>query len=107
MSIPPPKAISWSDNKLEDFRIFKTAYENYEIATELNKKEDVIRVASLLAIIGPEGVKIFNNITLTEAEKKSVSSILKKIEAHLKPTQNIIFDRYVFSTAAVKAKTKI
>lgn len=77
-NIPPPKAISWTQNRLEDFRIFKTAYENFEIATQLDSKSDKIRVASLLAIIGAEGVKMYNNLTLTEAEKTSVTSIFKK-----------------------------
>lgn len=106
-NIPPPKEISWTENRLEDFKVFKTAYENFEIATQLDGKEDKIRVASLLAIIGSKGVKMYNNLTLTAAEKMSVTSILQKMEEFLKPTQNTIYDRYVFNSATQREDESI
>ena len=39
---------------LQNWSFFKAQYVNYEIATSLNKKEDDIRVATLLSLLGLE-----------------------------------------------------
>ena len=56
----------------QNWSFFKAQYENYEVATSLNKKQDDIRVETLLSLMGKEGfVFIHTWISLRRIERKS------------------------------------
>ena len=60
---------------------FKDNWENYIIATELEKNPQKVVVATLLSIMGQECYRIYKNLPLSDAEKKSSSTIIEKLTA--------------------------
>ena len=43
---------------MQNWSFFKAQYKNYEVATSLNKKQDDIRVATLLSLMGKERFRV-------------------------------------------------
>lgn len=74
-------------------------YENYAIATELTNKPEQVQVATLLTLLGNEGYKIYINLPLSSAEiLDTPKKILDRLERQFTPTQNLIYNRYIFNS---------
>jgi uncharacterized lipoprotein YehR (DUF1307 family) len=58
--VPIPKPLSLIGNVKENWKKFSSAWNNYEIATGYVKKDDKVRVAALLSVVGEEGVELYN-----------------------------------------------
>ncbi|KAL5020231.1 hypothetical protein ScPMuIL_003123 [Solemya velum] len=81
-----------------NWKFFQSQWENYEIATGLDKKDAKIRVASLLSIMGKDCYRLYSHLDITEEQKKSIVEILTALKKHFEPTTNVIYERYVFNT---------
>ena len=58
-TIPMPKCLNIEARQRSDnWDIFKQSWSNYEIASELTGKSEQQRLATLLAIIGPEAMRV-------------------------------------------------
>ena len=55
-------------NKREAWRSFRQFWDNYEVATGLDQKDDKVRVAVLLTVIGKESVRIYNTFEWVDEE---------------------------------------
>ena len=77
---------------------FKDNWENYVIATELQKKPQKVVVATLISIMGQECYKIYKNLPLSDAERKSSSTIIEKLTAEFESKRNIIYERYLYNS---------
>jgi len=91
-----PQSLNLEGNIQENWKKFKQAFNIYMTATGKNEKSDEVRIAMLLNIIGDEGVEIFNNFTLEEAERKKYEVVLKEFDKYLIPRRNEIYERYKF-----------
>lgn len=58
-NLPPPSALSLDGNLKENFRRFKQQFEIYMSATGLSEKEDEVKTNTLLHVIGPDAIEIF------------------------------------------------
>ena len=88
-----------STNKKKAWNEFKQFWNNYEIATGLDKKESNVRVATLLTVIGKESVRIYNTFDWSdEDEKTKISKVLEKFENYCTPKRNLTYERYKFNT---------
>lgn len=65
---------------------------NYEIATGLDKKQDTIRIATLLTVIGTNCYHIYENLNLTEEERKHKAAVIEAFEKHFTPKINVKYD---------------
>lgn len=88
--------LNFEGNLAENFRKFKQAFEIYMRAADKNEKSDDVKVAILLNIMGEEGVEIFNNLKLTEAEKKNYEKVMQQFELYMNPKKNIIYGSFKF-----------
>ena len=98
-TIPCPKQLDFqkSQSPRDEWTRFKDAWNNYEIATELQKKEEQIRLATFLSIIGDQGIERFNTYKFKEPEKvKKMETLLQLFEEDCKDKKNIIHQRYLF-----------
>ena len=86
-----------------NWEAFEDGWTNYALATELNKKDDQVIVATLLTVIGPECFKIYKNLLLSDDERKCPSAILAKLREEFQGKRNIIYDRYIFNSAIQEA----
>ena len=53
-NLPPPKALNFDDNLATAWKSWKAAWQRYEIATGVYKQEGIVRVSTLLSIIGED-----------------------------------------------------
>ena len=70
-NLPPPKALSFDGNLATTWKSWKQAWKRYEIATGVHKQEGVVRVSTLLSIIGEDGVKAHDTFTWNEGEDQN------------------------------------
>ena len=86
-------------NLRDNWTFFESQRDNYEIATGLDKKEDNIRAATLLSVMGRECYRIFQHLDIPDGYRKKVSTILKELKEHFIPKTNVIYELYVFNTS--------
>ena len=57
---PPPDILELNDGSTaSNWRTWVSAWNNYKLATKLDKEEEAHQVATLLAVIGKEGTRCF------------------------------------------------
>ena len=105
--IPPPSKMDMKGDLVNNWQYFKSSWSNYEIATELYKKEKNIRVATLLSVMGKECFQVYENLPLTASQRADPASILLKLGEHFEPQRNTIYERYVFNSAVQEANENI
>ena len=93
-NIPVPGPYKLND----DWDLFREQYDNYRIATELNKKSAEVQIATLKSVIGTECLAILRHLNLSEDDKKDTKKTLDALEEHFKPKTNVVFERYKFNT---------
>ena len=94
-SIPVPAPMQTSGNASENWTFFKEQWTNYEIATELDQKDQKIRIATLKTVMGKECFQKLKQITLSDDESKNITSIIDKLEEKFSPEKNPNFERYM------------
>ena len=93
-----PDKMEIRGNLRVNWNFFQSQWENYEIATQLNEKDDTIRVASLLSIMGKECFRIYKHLDITKEDRKKTKTILEAMKKHFEPQVNVIYERYIFNT---------
>lgn len=98
-SLPPPPPLDIRDASVaEKWKRFKVAWDNYALATELNKKSEAVSVATFPMIIREESRDVY--LTLSWAEEgdaKKLKAVLDKFAEYCEPRKNIPFERYLFN----------
>ena len=98
-SIPFPHRlgiISLNEDK-ENWKHFKTVFENYEIASQLKKQPMEVRLATYLSCFSKEAYQIYDNIEYDDVDdKKDITQVILKLDAHFKGQVNETFERNVF-----------
>lgn len=98
--LPPPHPLEIHDPQAaEKWKKFKRAWSNYALATELNKKDEAVQVATLLTVIGEEAREVFSTFTgwTAEGDDEKIKPVLTKFEEYCQPRKNIPFERYRFN----------
>ena len=106
--IPVPQPLDVSHKqKSQSFDIFKQAWENYEVATGLRDKHEPQRAATLLSIIGPEALVVYNAFTWQTSEERNVETILYKFRLYCQPKLNTSYKRFVFLSRKQKSNESV
>eukprot|EP00794_Sanderia_malayensis_P002125 gene2125-2412_t len=75
--VPPPAPMdSRGEHLLANLKLFRSSYNDYEVATGLDTKPDKIRVATLRTVMGKDCLSIFKLLQLTDAQRLSVKFCL-------------------------------
>ncbi|UYV78904.1 K02A2.6-like [Cordylochernes scorpioides] len=98
-NIPVPAPILINSQAAENWRFFKSQWDNYQVATELNKKDYNVIRATFLSLIGKDCFNVFLNLDLKEDEKNSLPKIIEALNNHFTPQKNVIYERYIFNTS--------
>ncbi len=96
--IPPPQPMDTKGHLPTNWQFFEDSWSNYEIATELNKKDKSIRVATLMSVMGKDCFMICKNLPLSADDRKDPKKILKGLSEYFEPQRNTVYERYVFNT---------
>lgn len=79
-NFPVPDMMEIRGDLRVNWNFFQSQWENYEIATQLNQKDDTVRVASLLSIMGKECFRIYKHLDITEEDRKKTKTILETMK---------------------------
>ncbi|XP_017489177.1 PREDICTED: uncharacterized protein LOC108377419 [Rhagoletis zephyria] len=102
--VKPPKPLAVdTDNAAQAWSQWHQQYTWFSVAAELEKKPAEIQVATFMTAIGPEALNIYNSFSLSDVEKKSVSTIIKKFDEYFAPKVNVTFERYSFNIMTQKS----
>ena len=85
--IPPPAAMLMRGDLSSNFKFFRDCWSNYRIAT------------GLVVNHGKDCYEVYENLPLSEDERKNQSTILEKLGEHFEPLRNTIYERYMFNSA--------
>ena len=105
--IPAPEHVDCNGDVPTNWKIFREAYEDYLIATGLDKKDKAIQVATLKSLMGTECKKILKRLQLSADEMKEPEIILGKLEAYFVPERNILYERHIFHNTEQQAHETI
>ena len=66
--------------------------------TEICKEEDLVRVSTLLSVIGEEAIKAFDMFAWGEGQSKNkITDILAKFDKYCEPRTQVIYEWYCFN----------
>ena len=80
-------------NLSDEWKHWLEAFENYRIATKLNKEEDKIQRATLLHLAGPGVQRLLSGLP---GEKEKFDEVTAALTAHFQPKRNKWAERYRF-----------
>ena len=87
------------DNLASNWKQWKKVWQRYEIATGSYKQENLVRVSTLLSVIGKESVKAFDTFAWSEgqSENNNITDVLAKFDEYCEPRTQVIYERYRFN----------
>ena len=97
LPIPPKLDLDGTPaQQADDWKAWKTIWENYIVCTELNNKEEAVQVAHLLTYLGPKVTKLFATIELDLplADRKKVAPVVKEFDDYFLPKKNVSMYRW-------------
>lgn len=82
--IPVPEPLELDgENPIDDWMYFRQRYEHYEVAADLNNKRTNERISAFLSIIGAEGLRCYDDLSLSTDKRANMKSVLDAIEDHI------------------------
>lgn len=96
MEVRLPQPMSFERNLSENFKKFRQNLEIYMVASGKDEKSAKIKVATILNLIGEDGVEVFDTLKLTEAQKGDYKTVLDEFEKYFTPQKNVVYERYLF-----------
>ncbi|PFX12592.1 Transposon Tf2-9 polyprotein [Stylophora pistillata] len=85
-NLPPPKPLIVDENLASNWKQWKKVWQRYEIATRIYKQEDLVRVSTLLSVIGEDAVKAFDTFVWSEGQKEDcIKDVLTKFYEYCEP----------------------
>ena len=75
-NINPPPQLCLKDSPKEEWTMFKRLFNNYAVITRLNRQEKPYQLAVLLNVMGPTGVRLYDNLTFTEQDDKENTTLI-------------------------------
>ena len=98
--LTPPDPLDLDSSNVSDaWRKWRQRFELFSLASGLISKGEGIQAATLLHVVGPDTLEVYNTFSWEDADDKSkVAKILEKFEAYCVPRKNITWERHVFNT---------
>ena len=117
--IPAPNPMSLVRNIVENWKEFESAWDDYLVAAELDKKltdsdgtdsnaGHAIVAATLYSVMVAECKRELDNLPeLTTHDRKKLKVIVKRLRDYLIPQENVLYERFVFNSAIQKSGESI
>ena len=96
--IPSPLNLTDRLHQGENWKSFRRIFTKfYELAAGIHKKQEEVWVASLLNVIGKEGMDMYDTFQWANAsDALKIDKVLEKFEERCVPARNETYERYVF-----------
>ena len=106
-NFPLPSPMNCLGDVAGNWGFFKQQWNDYEIATGLDKPDESIRLATLRSAMGRDCLQIFFNLNLSVEDRKKVDKCLEALELYFQPTRNVVYGRYVFNTCVQQSEESV
>ena len=102
-NLHPPEKLLLTGNLKENYRKFKQQFQIYLTAAGISNSEEEVKCATLLHVIGPDAIEIFNTFRWnqegdTPGDDKKLDKVLSKFEKYCSPKSNLTYERHQFNT---------
>ena len=74
-NFPVPTPRKCKGDKVANWEFFRQQWEDYEIATGLDQRDQKVRLATLRSVMGKDCLQVFNNLELSVEQKSSVKAL--------------------------------
>ena len=96
-SVPAPVKLDTSNNLGSNWKRFRRQWENYAVATRLNKEDPEFQKAVFLATIGEDALDIFEGFRFeNEDDDKNVNKIIEKFQEFCVGETHEAYEAYQF-----------
>src|SRR5215469_4141684 len=95
--IPHPASLNFAGNVTNEWKRFRSQWQNYEIATDLVTETTDKRAAILLACIGSEAYELVQTFELSETDSRKVEKVIEAFDRHFVGQINVTYERYIFN----------
>lgn len=93
----PPQPLSFEGDLSANWKLWKQKFELFLTASGKNNKDDNVKVAILLNLLGDEGIRIYNTFEyLDNEDKNKIEVVLNKFETYCTPTRNMVYEHFKF-----------
>ncbi|KAL5017541.1 hypothetical protein ScPMuIL_007130 [Solemya velum] len=93
--VQPPENFTFS--KPEEWPKWFKRFERFLIASELNSKEEIIQINTLIYAMGNDAEDIFHSFALTGDDAKTFKTVVDRFQAHFVTRRNTLFERAKFN----------
>ena len=97
-NFPIPAPMVCKGNLVANWEFFRQQWEDYEVATGLDKQTSKIRLASLRSLMGKDCLQTFLNLNISVEDRNNVEACMTALENYFKPQRNVVYERYVFNS---------
>jgi len=92
---PAPLDINDSGTVINNIKLFKSKFDLYLRANELDAKPDGLKVAVLLSVIGDDTYELLETLNVTSSAS-TVETIFKTLQEYYEPKYNVIIEQFNF-----------
>ena len=84
-------------NSPDEWPKWKKRFEQYRVASGLDKEDDKRQVSTLLYCLGEEADDVLTSTNITAENRKKFADIIAKFDDFFKVRKNVIFERARFN----------
>lgn len=106
-NFPVPSPMSVKGDPVNNWEFFRQQWDDYEVATGLEKQDQKIRLATFRSIMGKECLQIFLNLKISDDDRKDITACIKALESYFKPKRNVVYERYIFNTCSQQPEESV
>ena len=108
----PPSGLSFEGNVAENWKRFSQNFKIYLTATGIEKKDDKVKIATLLHVAGEQAIQVFNSFKWNEegdaeGDEEKYDKVIKKFKNFCEPRRNLTYIRYNFFTMSQRPDQSI
>ena len=97
-NFPIPAPMVCKGNLVANLEFFRQQWEDYKVATGLDKQSSKIWLASLRSVMGKDCLQTFLNLNISAEDRNNVEACMAALENYFKPQCNVVYERYVFNS---------
>ena len=113
VKMPPP--LQLNENAIEEWKMFKQLFKNYQIITALEQRDKAYQCAVFLHCTGTSGIKIYNGLEFAPAgpgndiaeDNEDIRTIIEKFDKYIIGETNETYERYVFNKRDQKPEESV
>jgi len=101
INLRPPASFDFS--KPEEWRKWKTRFEQFRLASGLSGESGERQVSSLMYCMGENAEEVLATTNITNEQKKEYAEVVQKFDEYFKMRKNLVYERASFNLRSTPA----